>query len=376
MKKAIAGLLIVLMLGSILFISCVGPAEITSAKMYIQQSNYDKAIEQAKLAIKNQPNNAEAHFVLGQAYGHKKMFHEMNDAFKKSLEQSQKFAAEIDQHRLKYWIESFNSGVNAIKQDKVDDAIEKFQIATELRPEKIDAYKNLAFAYTQNDQDSMAIETYLYALENNPDDLEVRYYLGALYYQTEKYKEAVKILQEVLDKADPQSQIFTDALANIAYAYDLLGESDKAIETYKTALELAPDDKDLIFNMGRLYSIQDRYEEAIASFRKVLELDPEDFESNLNIGNSYITLADSISNDAKKVDEKGNPIYSEKEAAEREKMAEKQFDNAIAYLEKAIEIRPDNVNAWTLLGIAYVRIGNAEKGQEAFDKAEELKGTQ
>ena len=376
MKKAIAGLLIVLMLGSILFISCVGPAEITSAKMYIQQSNYDKAIEQATLAIKNQPDNAEAHFVLGQAYGHKKMFHEMNDAFKKSLEQSQKFAAEIDQHRLKYWIESFNSGVNAIKQDKVDDAIEKFQIATELRPEKIDAYKNLAFAYTQNDQDSMAIETYLYALENNPDDLEVRYYLGALYYQTEKYKEAVKILQEVLDKADPQSQIFTDALANIAYAYDLLGESDKAIETYKTALELAPDDKDLIFNMGRLYSIQDRYEEAIASFRKVLELDPEDFESNLNIGNSYITLADSISNDAKKVDEKGNPIYSEKEAAEREKMAEKQFDNAIAYLEKAIEIRPDNVNAWTLLGIAYVRIGNAEKGQEAFDKAEELKGTQ
>ena len=376
MKRAIAGLIIILILGSILFIRCVGQAETTSAKMYIQQSNYDKAIEQATLAIEKQPTNAEAYFVLGQAYGHKKMFREMNDAFSKSLEQSQKFAAEIDQHRLKYWIDAFNSGVNAIKQDKVNDAIEKFQIATELRPEKIDAYKNLAFAYTQNDQDSMAIETYLYALKNNPDDLEVKYFLGALYYQTEKYEKSIETLQEVLEKANPQTQIYTDALTNIAYAYDLLGDSDKAIETYKTALASTPDDKDLIFNMGRLYSIQDKYEDAIASFKKVLELDPQDFESNLNIGNSYITLADSISNDAKKVDDRGDPIYSQKVITEKEKMAETHFENAIAFLEKAIEIQPDNVNAWTLLGIAYVRSGNAEKGQEAFDKAEELKGTE
>jgi tetratricopeptide (TPR) repeat protein len=376
MKKAIAGLIIVLMLGSILFIRCVGQAETTSAKMYIQQSNYDKAIEQATLAVEKQPNNPEAYFVLGQAYGHKKMFREMNDAFKKSLEQSEKYAADIDQHLLKYWIDVFNSGVNAIKQDKIDDAIEKFQIATELRPEKIDAYKNLAFAYTQNDQDSMAIEVYLYALKNNPEDLEVKYYLGALYYQAEKYDKSIEILQEVLDKADPNTQIYTDALTNIAYAYDLLGDSDKAIETYKTALEQTPDDKDLIFNMGRLYSIQDKYEDAIASFKKVLELDPQDFESNLNIGNSYISLADSIANDAKKVDERGNSIYSEEEITEKEKLAETHFENAITYLEKAIELQPDNVNAWTLLGIAYVRSGNAEKGQEAFDKAEELKGTE
>ena len=57
MKRAIAGLIIVLILSSILFIRCVGQAETTSAKMYIQQSNYDKAIEQATLAIEKQPTN-------------------------------------------------------------------------------------------------------------------------------------------------------------------------------------------------------------------------------------------------------------------------------------------------------------------------------
>ena len=41
----------------------------TSAKVYMQQNNYDKAIEQCLLAIDQIPNNAEAYYVLGQAYG-------------------------------------------------------------------------------------------------------------------------------------------------------------------------------------------------------------------------------------------------------------------------------------------------------------------
>lgn len=366
-------LFMALLLGSIILFTHCQQTELTSAKVYMNQSNYDKVIELCNTAIEKVPENPEAYYVMGQAYGHKKMYIEMNDAFTKSLEYSQKNAADIQQHRLKYWIDIFNNGIALIKQDNLTGAIEKFEIATKLSPERIDAFKNLAYAYGQNDQDSMAIITYLDALKQDPNDLEVKGFLGMLYYQTKQYDIAIESLQEVLSVADPQSKEYNDALYHLAYSYDLLGRSDKAIEAYQTALQAAPDDKDLMFNMGRLYFMRADYKSAIEGFQKVLTVDPDDFDANFNIGISYIGIADSLYDEARKIDDQGNPVFKQNEIDEKEQMAKENFEKSIPYLEKSTQIEPDNPNPWLYLGKAYVRNGMPEKGQEAFDKAEELK---
>lgn len=375
MKRTFIFIIVALIGGFILFTSCQQTA-VTSAKLYLQQANYDAAIEQCKLAIEEMPNNAEAYFVLGQAYGKKKMYREMNEAFKNSLEFSQKHTPEIEQHRLKYWIDLFNSGVASIKQDQLNDAVEKFNLAIEIIPDRVDAYKNLAFAYTQKKDDPSAIQTYIKAIEIDSTDLEIKNYLGNLYYQNKEYEKAIKVLNEVTAKADPHSKEFSEALHSIAISYDLMGQSDKAIEAYENALKVAPEDVDLMFNMGRLYFMQENYEKAIESFQKVLEKDPDDFDSNLNIGNVYINIADSLAKEAKATDDKGKLILSETEIAQKESLSKGNFEKAIPYLEKATQIKSDNANAWTLLGIVYVRAGMAEKGKEAFDKADELKVTE
>lgn len=339
MKKVIYSIAI-LLFGFILMTGCQQTA-VTSAKVYLQQANYDKAIEQCLVAVEAVPNDAEAWYVLGQAYGRKKMFKEMNEAFDSSIKSSDARAADIEQERLKYWIDVFNIGVNQIKQDKVEEASQNFLVASQLIPDKIDAHKNLAYTYILMERNEEAINVYKQALEYHPDDLELKNYLGSIYYQTQMYDEAIEVLTDVVEKAEPQSKEFNEALYNLAYSYDLKGEQDQAIATYEKALVITPNDKDLMFNMGRLYFMQENFDKAIDSFRRVLDLDPDDFDANYNIGNALIQT--------------------------------EQFEESIPYLERATTSQSDNANAWTLLGIAYVRTGNAEKGQEAFDKAEQLK---
>ncbi len=337
-KRSLFGLLGLGMICLLLFTQC--DTYVTSAKVYMQQSNYDKAIEMSQLALAQNPKNAEAYFVLGQAYGSKGMYRDMNDAFNKCLEISKAHEKDVAFYKEKYYADLFNSGVDDIRRGNLEKAVEKFKLAIEILPRRVDGYKNLAYTYTQLQQDSLAIDTYKQAIQIDPNDMELHIFLGILYYRNKMYEESISAFQPILEKGDPRSKSYSEALYYTAYSYDLLGKSDKALETYKSALEASPDDKDLIFNLGRLYYMQSNYEKAIEYFGKVLSADSTDFDANINIGNSYIQL--------------------------------KKFKESLPYLERATRLQPDNPNAWYNLAVALVNLGDTKRGTEALKKSEEL----
>jgi tetratricopeptide (TPR) repeat protein len=313
----------------------------TSAKVYMQQNNYDKAIEQCLLAVDQIPNNAEAYYVLGQAYGQKGMYREMNAAFNKSLGISPIHEADIKYNKDKFYADLFNGGVAKIKEDKLDEAAQKFEIAIEILPKKLDGYKNLAFTYTKMGRDSMAIETYKKAIVIDSTDMELRTFMGILYYKAKKFEPCVSTMAVVMVKANPKSKQYADALYYTAYSYDLLGKADEALGVYLKALEQSPNDLDLLFNLGRLHYMKSSYEKALEYFNKVLLTNPNDFEGNMNVGNCYLQL--------------------------------KKYQESLQYLEKAVEIKADNSQAWNNLAVAYINLGLKDKGKDAFDKAEALR---
>ncbi len=339
MKKKLFFIFMVCLVGTVLLIHCA-QTTVSSAKIYMDQKEYDQAIEQCKIAIEQKPNNTEAYYIMGQAYGFKQKYHEMNEAFIKSLEFSNKYASQIEKQRVECWTSLINSGVMALRQNQVNEAIEQFQLAIELLPDRTAPYKNLAIAYMQNQNDSLAIETYLKVLEIDSTELEIKGNLGILYLRSQDFEKAITYLEEVVAKSDPTSTAYSQAVSYLAICYDTTNQPDKALETYKAALAVSPSDKDLLYNLGRLYLYQEKYEEAVGYFLKVIEQAPDDVDAHINVGQGYIRI--------------------------------EKFSESIPYLEKAVELDPNSVNAWNLLGIAYIRIGQEEKGNAAFKKVEEL----
>ena len=71
---------------------------------------------------------------------------------------------------------------------------------------------------------------------------------------------------------------------NLGNTYRRQGKYDQAIEAYKKAIEISPDDHIAYYNLGNAYDEQDKYEEAIEAYNKAIEIMSNDAESYINLG--------------------------------------------------------------------------------------------
>ncbi|MFQ5824157.1 MAG: tetratricopeptide repeat protein [bacterium] len=343
------------------------PKEVTSAKMYIQNYNWDKAIEQLEKAIEAYPNNAEAHFLLGQAYGKKSRYKDMNNEFNLSLEISNKFEQEITAERKRHWIEKYDAGIKAVDNEDFQRAEALFKTAIIINPMKYESHKKLAFIYQKTNVLGKALAIYKNLLEKSPDDLDLLLSIGNLYYRQQKFEQVVDILKKALEIKPNHN----DALAKLALSYDVLGNTKEATEAFQRAVEANPLDKDLIFLFGVHHYKLKNYKQAIQLFEQVLELNPDDFEATLNIGNIYLSIAENERQKLSKINFNNN--YSPEEILQIKNSAILNYKKAIPYLERALEMQPNHPNLWRNLGVAYINSGEKEKGEQALLKSEELK---
>jgi len=343
MKRIFLLLSSFILITALLFTGCQ-PPEVTSAKVYMNDNNFEMALEQAKTAVEKYPDNATAWFTLGKVHSELNNIDEMVEAFDKSLEISTKHAEEINNMKELLWFSYFNQGIENYKNNNLEDAVQHFKWTIKLKPNDMNAYKNLALSYSNLDEDEKTINTLKKAVEIEPDNIDMQRTLGVAYYQAHQFENAIDIFQQVAEKTQSdtaQTEIYAEAIQRIAFSYDQLGESEKAIDAYKKALSVFPDNTDLIYNLGRLYYMQENYEKAIENFKKIADKNPNDYDAVYNTAMSYLR-------------------------------AEKN-EEAIPFFKKAIEIKPDSYDAWNNLGVVYVRANMPKKGQEAFDKADEIK---
>src|SRR5262245_55750430 len=71
-----------------------------------------------------------------------------------------------------------------------------------------------------------------------------------------------------------------DAEQRVERAHELYerGRWQEALDELKAAIAINPYNGSWHFNLGLTYDAMDRYQEAIACYRKALEMDPEDVE--------------------------------------------------------------------------------------------------
>lgn len=380
MKKHKIFVAIALFLGLLLSGYQCASTEITSGKLYIQQKNWDKAIEVLHKEVEKNPKSDEGYYLLGYAYAEKGNFTEMMNAFKKSLEISSKFKQEISDMRKSYWVTSFNRGVNFFQQgNKTNDpdsitiyydrAISEFNLASMIEPDSTETYKTLAVVYLSKGDNESAIPPLRKIIEME-DAVDGYRFLGEIYYvkglnlknqgnETEAKENFEKAL-EILKKGNqlyPDDQEMSLALSNTLIN---LGRPEDAVSLFKKAVEDNPNDKYNRYNYGVvLLSVED-YDNAEKQFLAALELDPEYSNAIFNLGVTYLRWG----------------TYINKKAEEEGKMSSdylQKYQAALPYLEKAVESETSDANIWETLGRVYSVLGMQDDAAKAFSKADELR---
>jgi tetratricopeptide (TPR) repeat protein len=362
--------------------------EMTSAKLYIQQKNYDKALESLQKEVAKNPQSAEGYYYLGYVYGEKDQYGQMIDAFDKSLSISNEFKSQIEDQKKYFWANLFNrgvslyqKGVNTTNEDSskvfFDKSIDMFEYATKLEPDSADTYKNLAFVYMGAGENDKAVQPLQKMIELDKS-LDGYKYLGDIYFN-----QGIKLKNQFVESHDPQDSInanqkFNQAiqvleegrkqypdspelLLTLSNSYINAGKVEVALDAFKTGVEKDPDNKYYRYNYGVLLLGKNDYEDAEVQFKKAIDLDPDYQNAIYNLAVTYVKWGTAINKMAEDKGELENTEYKEK------------YQQALPYLEKSVELQPEDAPTWELLGKVYTVLGMNDDAQNAFNKADELR---
>ncbi len=335
----VVGLLLLTILGC-------DSTDMTSAKVYLQQKNYEKAEEMLLAATAKEPMNSEPSYLLAtEIYSRTKDWGKVAEFLTKSASIDAKFTEKINLAREKYWVDNFNfgaKGYNALIKGEAKDEAELYTTTEKafldcilLNPEKPESYGTLAQVYLYKEEFEKGKEYMVLSVDKNPEDITSLVNLGLVYFREKDYDNALIYMKRAL-VVDPAN---LNAIKQIAFVYDARGEKKKAAEAYLNAIEMDPNSTDLHYNLGVLYFQQEKWQDAANEFIKVAEINPTEVDGLFNAGLAFGRL--------------------------------KNFKDAEKYLSLAYEITPESLDVVHELKMTlYQLYGTNDKRFKEMDKIE------
>lgn len=123
----------------------------------------------------------------------------------------------------------------------------------------------------RNENLKLAVRAYQHACELRNDDFESHLNLGVCLHQLGDFDQAIEQYKAAL-AIDPQNGV---AIANLGAAYDSHGNYYDAIRMYKTALEVGANQPMVLVNLGTTYIKQNRLQAAMETLRAAVKQDPQ-----------------------------------------------------------------------------------------------------
>ncbi len=238
------------------------------------------------------------------------------------------------------WLESpeglFYQGLNLVNAREWEKALPFFEKATQKKPHYMETYCLL-----------LSIE-------------------GSNLMEVQKWEEALTFLQKVVERK-PDS----GAYLQIGVCKEELGRRTEAIEAYKQAIRVNPDNGWAHVNLGNAYRILERYADAIEAYKQAIRINPDDAWAYLFMGNAYFTL--DRYTDAIEAYKQAIRIKPDDAAAHRSLgFAYEKLDrwaDAVESYKQAIRIKPDDAAAHRSLGFAYEKLDRWTDAIECYKQA-------
>ncbi len=210
----------------------------------------------------------------------------------------------------------YNAGLAAVNSGKYDDAIKYFQKCADMKYMGITPYFQMSEAYL-NKGDTAAAESTLTGLSSKfPDDKNVTLQLIDLYIKGGKNAEAQKYI--------------------------------------KVAKEADPTNYSLYFAAGIIFLNENKYDDAIPELQKSIELKGDVYDTQYGLGAAYINKAADMFKAA-------NDIMDVKKYSDAIDAANAVYAKALPYMEKALELKPDDIYTMRSLQELYYRLKMTDK---------------
>jgi tetratricopeptide (TPR) repeat protein len=358
---------------AIIIISCGGESNplIKEAKDGIKAQNYDAALVSLEQALVQDSANADAYYYKGVVYsemaqnnpnisGRKDSYSKMRENLltAKSMYETQGIQSveSVETQMLidRKWSEEHNLGVKYATGDStlaptdnpLDTAEDHLENAVVINPDSLLSFEVLAEVYRLNSNTEKGIQIYedLITMKDEPEAYDYDR-LGALYLSLEQYNKAKEILIDGVD-------LFPDSVSlvqKLADSYMKLGENQESIEVIESLIERDPNNPQYHLVLGtQVYIMASEITDDISSkYDEIFNLERE--QRNLS-GNAKKANQDKVSSLRASIEDQSQ-------------RADQLIDRAVQELQKVIEVKPDNSNAYNTLGIIY-----QNKAAALFDK--------
>jgi tetratricopeptide (TPR) repeat protein len=181
------------------------------------------------------------------------------------------------------WMAHYNLAIILADQGAIDQAIDHYQDAVNLRPSYAEAHYNLARLLVEQGRVDDAVGQYEKALEIEPGDAEAQNNLGVILFSIGRVGDAILHYQKALEILPD----YAEASCNLANALISEGDFDGAIAHYNACVAAVPDQVEAQYNLASALLRKGRTDEAITHYHKVLQLYPENADAHANLGSAF-----------------------------------------------------------------------------------------
>ncbi|MGA9771186.1 MAG: tetratricopeptide repeat protein [Blastocatellia bacterium] len=210
----------------------------------------------------------------------------------------------------------------------------------------------------------------------SPDIAGAWYTIGISNYLLSRYEKAVEPLKRYIELSE-RARREVDPLARTALgrAYFHLERYDEATSLLAATADKSKDSSVNYYYLGAIYFKREDDDRAIAALREAVRANAEDAAAMELLAESLMRKArksnlNSAWLEAVEVGERLRAIRDDQKTAGlsgRAYLGARQFDKAVAPLEKVAKANTDNGQAWLYYGIALSRSGQMRKAMEALE---------
>jgi eukaryotic-like serine/threonine-protein kinase len=219
------------------------------------------------------------------------------------------------------------------------EAVTELKRALELAPNSDEAYRNLGDAYSSSGQSDEAIAAYQKAVAANSYYWTNHIALGNAYLGLGDSAKALPEFQKVIEIASDSPMGYE----GVGSVYLRQGKWGEAIPQYQKALTLAPDSP-TYSNLGTAYFWLKNYDQATKMYGKAVEMTPNNEELLGNLGDSYRWSG-----------------HSDQAAA--------AYSKAISLAFQQLQVNPRSASIMGDLGLLYAKKGDAANAQQYINQA-------